>query len=46
LQGITPNTTINQRKKKNNGKIQEIKVKQFFVIYQKSLRLEIADFGT
>lgn len=31
---------------KYHGKIQEITVKQFFDIYQKSLRLEIADFAT
>jgi len=42
------NTKLNYQptKIKYHGKIQEIKVKQFFDIYQTSLRLEIADFPT
>jgi len=46
---ITGNNTklhYQSTKIKYHGKIQVIKVKQFFYIYQKSLRLEIADFAT
>jgi len=45
---ITENNTklhYQSTEKKYHGKILEIKVKQFFDIYQKSLRLEIADYA-